>query len=216
MSDTAHPPAVTDLAAARIRDDIVEGLLLPGRQLVEAELVERLGVSRNTLREAFRQLCREGLAEHHRHRGVTVRTVTADDVREFFALRRLLEPQAITGAPVPAPPAALAAMRACVDDAAAAAERRDWRAVGTHSLRFHGQIVQLAGSPRLDGFFATILAQLRLTFAIHPDEGAFQAPWIARDRDILERIAQGDRSGAAAALHRYLEESETALLARFP
>ncbi len=216
MLDSAHPPAVTDLAAARIRDDIVEGLLPPGRQLVEAELVERLGVSRNTLREAFRQLCREGLAEHHRHRGVTVRQVTAGDVREFFAVRRLLEPQAVAGAPCPMPPAVLAAMRACVDDAAAAAERREWRAVGTHSLRFHGHIVRLAGSPQLDGFFATILAQLRLTFAVHPDEGAFQAPWIARDRTILDRIAADDRAGAAAALHRYLDDSEAALLDRFP
>ncbi len=209
-----HPPAITDIAAARLRDDIVEGMLHPGQQLVEADLVERLGVSRNSLREAFRQLCREGLAEHHRHRGVAVRRVTADDVREIFAIRRLLELPAIADAPAPA--TALSAMRDCLDAAAQAADRAEWRAVGTHSLRFHGQIVALAGSPLLDGFFATVLAQLRLTFAVDPDEGAFQAPWIARDRHILESLSTDDRAGAAAALAGYLDDSEAGLLRRFP
>lgn len=216
MLDLPHPPAAADVAAARIRDDIVAGLLTPGRQLVETELSERLGISRNTLREAFRQLCREGLAEHHRHRGVVVRQVTAADVREFFRLRRLLEPQAIRRAPSPMPPGVLSAMRACVEAAAAAAERGEWREAGTQSLRFHGEIVRLAGSPRLDEFFATILAQLRLTFAINPDEEAFQAPWLARDRDIMERIVQDDRDGAVETLDRYLDISEAMLLGRFP
>lgn len=211
----SHPPAVTDTAAARIRDDIVEGVLRPGEQLVEADLVERLGVSRNSLREAFRQLCREGLAEHHRHRGVAVRRVTSADLREIFLVRRLLELPAIANGPAPVPAEALASMKACVEAAEAAAKRKDWRAVGTHSLRFHGGIVGLAGSALLDEFFATILAQLRLTFAVDPDEGAFQAPWIARDRLILDRLSGDDRAGAKAALRRYLDESEAGLLARF-
>ncbi|RJF79489.1 GntR family transcriptional regulator [Azospirillum cavernae] len=216
MPALPHPPAVTDRAADRLRAAIMAGELKPGEQLVEADLVERLGVSRNTLREAFRQLCREGLAEHHRHCGVTVRAVTADDVREIFTIRRTLELQAVAAAPAILPPPRLAAMRDCVTAAQDAAAARAWRTVGTHSLRLHGEIVRLIGSPLLDGFFASVLAQLRLSFAVNPDEAAFQAPWIARDAAIVERLAVGDAGGAADALRLYLDESEQGLLARFP
>jgi DNA-binding GntR family transcriptional regulator len=88
----------------------------------------------------------------------------------------------------------------------------DWRSVGTYSLLFHRCIVQLLGSPLLDTFFTTILAQLRLVFAAAPDERRFQRPWIAKDQQILELIASGRTAEAGAALADYLKQSEHALL----
>ncbi|MFD1625457.1 GntR family transcriptional regulator [Azospirillum griseum] len=211
-----HPPAATDRAADHMRTAIMEGGLQPGEQLVEAEWTERLGVSRNTLREAFRHLCREGLAEHQRHCGVTVRSLSAEDVREIFTIRRALELPAVATVTSPIAPHRLDSMRACVAAAADAAKTQDWRAVGSHSLRLHGEIVRLIGSPQLDAFFACVLAQLRLSFAITPDEAAFQAPWLDRDAVILDRLTATDAVGAASALRAYLDDSERGLLARFP
>lgn len=204
-----------DLAAGSIRTDILEGRMAPGQQLVEVELVERLGVSRNTLREAFRQLCREGLAVHHRHRGVSVRTVTAADVTEIFTIRRTLELQALGSSNPYVPPPLLAAMDGVVTACDEAAVRGDWRGVGTASLRFHGLIVRLIGSPQIDVFFQTILAQLRLTFAIHPDEEAFQRPWVAEDRGLLTLLQHGEQAAARDTLALYLDESERRLLRLF-
>ena len=59
----------------------------PGVQLSEVALAQQYGVSRNTLREAFRLLARDGLVEHVPHRGVFVRTMTtAHDLKGDFTL----------------------------------------------------------------------------------------------------------------------------------
>jgi DNA-binding GntR family transcriptional regulator len=55
-----------------LRTHIMEGLFPPGTRLSEEVLGQALGVSRNTLREAFRLLCHERLAVHQMNRGIFV------------------------------------------------------------------------------------------------------------------------------------------------
>ncbi|TKC85926.1 GntR family transcriptional regulator [Trinickia terrae] len=203
--------SVTDRIVAQIRDEIIQGNLAPGTALVENDLTNRYDVSRNTLREALRQLCREGLAVHYRHRGVVVRTLTRADVRDIFRVRRALELQAVAQPDTPDASVLQAMFEAC-ESSEAAVLREDWRSVGTHSLIFHQHIVELLGSPLIDQFFRTILAQLRLMFAVAPDEARFQTPWVERDRQILELLAAGERKRATARLTDYLKRSEDALL----
>src|SRR4029077_10876230 len=57
---------------AQLADDIVRGMLAPGRTLDETELAPRFGVSRTPGREAIRQLAASGLVETRRHRGAVV------------------------------------------------------------------------------------------------------------------------------------------------
>jgi DNA-binding GntR family transcriptional regulator len=203
--------SVTDKIASQIRDDIIQGKLAPGMALIENELTVAYSVSRNTLREALRQVCREGLASHFRHRGVIVRTLSLRDVRDIYRVRRILELQAVSS-DAPLSRDSLAAMNAIVTDAEAAAAREDWRSVGTHSLMFHQQIVRLLGSALVDEFFKTILAQLRLVFAVAPIERQFQQPWIVKDRRLFELLRAGNNDEAAKMLTGYLDESERALL----
>lgn len=203
--------SVTDRILSTIRDQIIEGKLPPGTALIENDLTGPLGVSRNTLREALRLLCREGLAVHYRHRGVVVRTLTLQDVRDIYRVRRTLELQAILRDDA-LDASALAAMRDAIEKMQAAADAGDWRMVGTHSLLFHQRIVRLLGSPLLDTFFRTILAQLRLVFAAAPDEQRFQRPWVIRDSQIFSLLAAGDTAAASVALTEYLTLSEHSLL----
>ena len=68
--DAAAP--LVEQIAAQLRTMATEGELTPGERLSEARLSADLGVSRNTLREAFRLLTREGLARYEPNRGVFV------------------------------------------------------------------------------------------------------------------------------------------------
>jgi len=203
--------SVTDRILTTIRDDIIEGKLLPGTALVENDLTQLHDVSRNTLREALRLLCREGLAVHYRHRGVIVRTLTRHDVRDIYRVRRTLELQALVR-DEPIEEDDLALMREAIRCAQDAVEREDWRAVGTYSLLFHRHIVRLLHSALFDAFFTTILAQLRLVFGSAPDEKRFQKPWVAKDQRIFSLIERGHLDKAQAALAEYLTESEHAML----
>jgi DNA-binding GntR family transcriptional regulator len=106
-------------------------------------------------------------------------------------------------------------MQNAIEATALAREREDWRAVATHSLVFHQQIVGLMRSPLFDEFFAQVIAQLRLVFCAAPDEQRFQSPWLERDREIYELLIHGSKPAAGEAMSLYLDDSERLSLALF-
>ncbi len=81
--------------AERIRDEIFDGRLGAGDPLPQEELAARFGVSRSPLREALRQLEAEGWIVYRPNRGAFVSTVSAEDVRKLYVVRRILERGAI-------------------------------------------------------------------------------------------------------------------------
>jgi DNA-binding GntR family transcriptional regulator len=74
-----------------LRKAIISGELSPGEKLIERELCQMLGVSRQSLREAMRKLEAEKLIVIVPHRGPEVASMSIDQARELFALRQLLE-----------------------------------------------------------------------------------------------------------------------------
>ncbi|QZI72415.1 GntR family transcriptional regulator [Pseudomonas protegens] len=206
--------SLADQIRVELRADIIGGRLLPGMALVESELVSTYNASRNTIREALHRLGQEGLTHYVRHKGVVVRRLDSDDVRDLFQVRRTLELQAIASA-TPLSEYQADRMLDAIEAAELAREREDWRAVGTHGLRFHQQVVGLLDSPLFDEFFTNVVAQLRLVFCAAPDESLFQAPWLVRDRQIHQWLVEGDKARAGEAMEAYLDDSERLLLNMF-
>ena len=75
-----------DRAYAAIRDAIVAGEIEPGAVVRDAELAERLGLSRAPVREAFARLVDEGLLESKPQSYTRVTPVVAADVRDAAAV----------------------------------------------------------------------------------------------------------------------------------
>ncbi|MDR5694517.1 MAG: GntR family transcriptional regulator [Armatimonadota bacterium] len=78
----------------QLKKDILSDSLHPGEPLVERALVKRFGVSRTPIREVLRRLEQEHLVEVHPNRGVLVRKLTLEDVRNIFEMRLAIEPAA--------------------------------------------------------------------------------------------------------------------------
>jgi DNA-binding GntR family transcriptional regulator len=194
-----------------LRDRVTEGVFRPGTRLSEEALREALGVSRNTLREAFRLLSHEGLLAHELNRGVFVRTLTVDDVRDLYAFRRILEVASVRNLPE-APAGALDGVRAAVESAEAAAARAEWFAVGTANMRFHQALAALSGSRRVSEAVRRLLAELRLVFLVMSAPRQFHEPYLRSNRKIYRLLAAGDAAGAATALTRYLDAAEAQLV----
>lgn len=74
-----------------LRDAIMDGALEPGDRMIDADLAERLDVSRATVRDALRQLTREGLVISQPHRGYFVAHFRPSDILELLELRSYLE-----------------------------------------------------------------------------------------------------------------------------
>jgi DNA-binding GntR family transcriptional regulator len=80
-----------DDIAIEIEDAIVSGELAPETVLRQEQLSERFGVSRTPVREALRQLAARGLVSFVPNRGVRVRSLSREDLRETFLVRAELE-----------------------------------------------------------------------------------------------------------------------------
>lgn len=83
--------SVVELVIDEIRRLIVEGALPAGAPVSIADLSERLQVSHIPVREALRRLEGEGLIELRRSRSAVVAAISAEDLRQIFHLRALLE-----------------------------------------------------------------------------------------------------------------------------
>jgi DNA-binding GntR family transcriptional regulator len=101
MARTARVPASPAPAPARnvssperVAASITKGLLrreyAVGQRLVEADLTQRLGVSRSTVREAFKILASSGVVEIVPHRGAMIRRLTFTDARDLLAVLEVL------------------------------------------------------------------------------------------------------------------------------
>ena len=74
-----------------LREAIVSGRLEPGARLTERELIAMTSVSRTVIREALRQLETEGLVDIIPNKGPIVRQLTADEARDLYRIRAVLE-----------------------------------------------------------------------------------------------------------------------------
>ncbi len=76
---------------AALRQAILEFQLKPGQRLVERELIEQLGVSRTTIREALRELTSEGLVTVVPQRGAMVSAPSLEEAVDLYEVRAALE-----------------------------------------------------------------------------------------------------------------------------
>lgn len=209
-AETSAPVPRTRLAEhvhAHLAERILSLELSPGTALTEQALAAAYDVSRNTVREALRLLEADGLVRHHRHRGAAVAEPTAEDVDDLFAARRAVELAA-------AESAARAAVRtgggtlAELDDALAAmdgaAADGDGRAAVDADMAFHRGLVTLAGSPRLDRFYASLQSELRLAL-VALDRARPEPHKAVEHRRLRDLAAAGDADGLAAAVRDHLD-----------
>ncbi|MFC9398378.1 GntR family transcriptional regulator [Streptomyces sp. NPDC057027] len=196
-----------------LRTRIAEGFFPPGVRLSEESIGGALGVSRNTLREAFRLLTHERLLVHELNRGVFVRVLAVGDVDDIYRTRRLVECAVVRG--LGQPPFAVDALAAVVAEGEAAARADDWTGVSTANIHFHRELVALAGSARTDELMRGVLAELRLAFHVVDDPRALHEPYLRRNREILDALRAGERASAERLLARYLDDSRTRVVTAY-
>jgi DNA-binding GntR family transcriptional regulator len=205
--------STADRVADVLRTRIAEGHLLPGTRLSEDAIGRALGVSRNTLREAFRLLTHERLLSHELNRGVFVRTLTVQDVVDIYQVRKLIECAAVRSLSMP--PYDLGQAEASVAEGEKAAAEEAWAELGTANIHFHQAVVSLAGSARLSELMRGVLAELRLVFHAMDNPRGFHEPYLPRNREILSALRSANVIKAELLLTSYLDDAEQQLVERY-
>lgn len=196
--------------AGILRSRIANGHFTPGSRLSEQSLADALGVSRNTLREAFTTLAGESIVKRIPNRGVFVALPGPDDVREIYNVRRSIEPSAVLWGVLTDP--ALSDMQRIVDEALQARDRGDIKAMADANQALHKAIIALTGSRTLAQVMERVLAEMRLVFHAMAATPDFHSHYVERNVALVAQLRNDQRYEAAENLRGYLDAAETELL----
>jgi DNA-binding GntR family transcriptional regulator len=190
--------------AAALRTRIVSGEFRPGMPLREVPIAESIGVSRNTVREAFRMLSAEGLVRHSMHRGITVSKLSREDVADIYEARRALELAAIPYVTGEGLRVVEVELQALTD----ALKRDDHMKIAEADFAFHRAIVAAIGSARLAEFHASLLTEIRLALAIADYRSDQHRVFAADHAAIVDALRKSNFGVAAQCLKSHLDASE--------
>ncbi len=224
--------AVTDEAIEKIKAMIVSGELSPGDRLPpEKELSERLGLSRNSMREAVKALEVIRVLDVRRGDGTYVTSLEPhllleaisfvadmhddDSMLEIFAVRRMLESQATGLAATLATDEAVAVLH---DELTSVGPGVSIDDLVDHDIRFHRAIVRMAGNAYLASLVESLSSQTvraRVWRGL-TEQGAVERT-LSEHRAIADAIARHDSNLATslvtahiAGVERWLRQAATA------
>ena len=179
-------PAIADVIAARLEEDIVLGRRHPRERLVEQELCDRFNTHRGDVRLALFELEKKGLIARVPNRGATVRDLTPQEVREIYAVREELEVMAARILPFPVAAADLAKLDDLQKRHSAAVDAGDMLTVFHTNLQFHQTMFGLCGNACL---IETIERLAQKVYGIRSYANAFPAALDRVRRDHVEIVA---------------------------
>src|SRR3954471_546033 len=183
--------SMTEQVLRELREAIVEGRIPQGEPLREVSLAATLGTGRSAVREAVRQLIQEGLVDYEPHRGAYVRVMSMSDRLDVYVAREAIE----TGAArriLERPPADLTDLRVALAELGETArgQERVTDPVIDADIRFHQELVRLAGSPRLTRAHDTLAAESKMLLRHHPEYP--RSRYVTDHARLLEAIEQRD------------------------
>jgi len=176
-----------------LRQAILDFQLKPGQRLVERELIEQLGVSRTTIREALRELTSEGLVTVIPQRGAMVTAPNLEDAADLYEVRASLESLVVQRFVERATEVEVASLKESVEDIAkVASETDDIREILAAKDRFYAVLIAGARSSALQQLLEGIQARVQVLRATSLSEEG-RTPQVVRElRAVVTAIGERD------------------------
>lgn len=193
-----------------ISDAIIEHRLMPGARLREDALSEVFGVSRTGIRKILQRLALEQLVTLTPRRGASVTRPTADEAKDVFDARQMIECGLM---PEVARRITEADIRELRD--LARSEREALRA-GKQSLAirlsadFHARLARTSGSSTLADFVERLCSRSSLILAVYGNPGHLGCESHDHD-DLIGYLEAGNGERASAFMGRHLKAIEASL-----
>ncbi len=205
----AQPPTQVEMVE-RIMRAVVERRLPPGTKLIEERLAGIFGVSRARIRAVLTRLAHEGIVTLHANRGAFISEPTAQQAREVFEVRRLLEPAIVQTLAARADRALESSLNSHLQKEADAFAHADQRALIRLTGEFHLLLAELAGNTLMLRMLREMetLTSLIIYLYESPDLPA------CRGNDhvaIAAAIIEGEGARAARLMLAHLAEVEAGL-----
>src|SRR5258706_6736578 len=142
-------PTYAETIYNELRDQILSGELRPGDRVAETDIAQRMGTSQGPVREAFARLREQGLLITFSHRGSYVSEISADEARDAYAVRAVLEPRALLLAVARMGEEEFAVLTQDIQVMERAAGSGDVARNLAADMAFHRRLYEWSGSPTL-------------------------------------------------------------------
>jgi DNA-binding GntR family transcriptional regulator len=182
---------------------IVEHRLQPGSKLAEQKLADHFGVSRTLVRQALFQLAQNRLIRLEPARGAFVAAPAADEAKQVFAVRRMLETEMTRAFVREVTPAKIRALREHVAQEKTAVESED--VAGRTELLgdFHVRMAELMGNEVLAQMLGELISRCALITLMY--QTATAAEHSADEHaEIVKALAAKDEARAVRLMNEHL------------
>jgi DNA-binding GntR family transcriptional regulator len=214
--DRIEPRTLKENVTEILRQSIIDGTLPPGTEFNQAQIAERLGVSRGPIREALGQLEQEGLIESTPYKGVVVTQLTRRYVEEIYSVRTSLETLAIERAIQRMGQADFDQLDAIINEMRAAARRGDLEHLVELDLAFHEFILRTADHQLALRLWKLVEVGVRRCLRIRHEIYTFLDEVVGSHPTMVTALRQRNRDWAVRILHEHIAESSAHILANLP
>jgi DNA-binding GntR family transcriptional regulator len=177
---------------SQLQNDILNGLYESGDSLIETKLSEEMGVSRTPIREALRQLELEGLVQSIPNKGVIVKGITEQDIRDIYTIRMLIEGLAARWAAEKATPQELEELKEAVELEEFYTAKNDRNHLIQFDSKFHDIIFRASKSKPLMHTLSTFHHYVQRARGISMMSPGRAAEVLEEHRAILQAIVDRD------------------------
>jgi DNA-binding GntR family transcriptional regulator len=214
MKALAAQPNLVEQVRDAILQEIASGAFAPGDRIIQEQIAQALGVSRQPVQQALVLLRNQGVLQDAPGRGLLVARLDPDHVRHMYDLRGVIEGLAARRA------AELGAERAARAGPALIEAGRKAVAAGAiprmiaADIRFHEFVHELSGNPLVAPVLETHLTYTqRVMGEVLVRDETPRDIWDQHEA-ILERIAAGDAKRAEALMRAHLDRAAGFVVAR--
>ncbi|GGK84750.1 GntR family transcriptional regulator [Sphaerisporangium melleum] len=197
--------SLREQVAQALRDALVAAEMRPGVVYSAPVLAAQFGVSATPVREAMLDLAKEGLVEAVRNKGFRVTELSERDLDELTEIRRLLEVPTVTRLAGTCPPEDIERLRPVAEEMVAAAERGDLLAYVNADLRFHMDLLGLAGNAHLVELARDLRYRARLYGLRTMSQRGTLAGSAREHLDILSALARGDAEATRTLMDHHIQ-----------
>lgn len=187
-----------------IKSAIIDGRLKSQERVNESKIAEEMGLSKSPIREAVKELVKDGILASEPFKGAVVRGLTKREAHELYSLRAVLESFAVDLMQKPVSPEALKNLEAIVLDMKNVARRNDLDGMIDLDLKFHQYLVRLSDHQLLLEIWERIYGRISMymgqksRFFDNLDEDA------ALHEALFEKIRSGDLRNIKKLLEKHI------------
>lgn len=214
MKVLAIQPNLAEQVHDAIVSEIAAGKLKPGERVIQEQIAEALGVSRQPVQQALLLLRKQGVLREAPGRGLIVAPLDLDQVRNMYDIRAVMEGLAFRKAAERSAERARKQGPALIQNGRKAVKSGSVADMIAADLRFHDFIYELSGNPLIK---PTMEAQWTYTQRVMGEvlmrDEQPRDIWDQHDA-MLEAVMAGDAAKAEQMARQHVTQAAQVMIAR--